>query len=117
MQTTLKIPLQERSWHALDQIMALYLCKGHVLTIMSIRQWSNNAFLLYILRKIQEILAGISADMVSQGSFFTIPDIDIEDDQLNPRNRNNQSFASTISLNGPNASTKHVERPSMHVWH
>ena len=96
--------------------MALYLAKRPVSTIMLIGRWCSDAFLLYVRRQIQEFSAGVSADMVSNEQFFTLPDLE-ECDSLDPRTRNSQSFANTISLNGPNAGTAHVKRPSMHVWH
>ena len=96
--------------------MALYLAKRPISTIMLLGRWSSDAFLLYIRRQVQEFSAGVSADMVANESFFTIPDLE-EGDWLDPRNRNPQSFANTISLNGPHAETAHVKRPAMHVWH
>ena len=96
--------------------MALYLAKRPISTIMLIGRWCSDAFLLYIRRQVQEFSTGISADMVSQERFFTIPDLD-ESDNLDPRTRNCRSFANTISLNGPNAATAHVKRPALHVWH
>ena len=96
--------------------MALYLAKRPISTIMLIGRWCSDAFLLYVRRQVQEFSAGVSADMVSQDEFFTIPDLD-EHDNLDPRTRNCRSFANTISLNGPNAATAHVKRPALHVWH
>ena len=96
--------------------MALYLKRRPVSTIMLLGRWSSDAFLLYIRRQVQEFSKGVSADMVNQEDFFTIPDLK-DDDFLDPRTRNPRSFANTISLNGPNASTSHVKRPAMHVWH
>ena len=96
--------------------MALYLAKRPVTTIMLLGRWCSDAFLLYVRRQIQEFSAGVSADMVSNDEFFTIPDLE-ECDSLDPRTRNSQSFANTISLNGPNAGTAHVKCPAMHVWH
>ena len=96
--------------------MALYLKKRMVSTIMLLGRWSSDAFLLYIRRQVQEFSTGVSADMVSQENFFTIPDLE-EHDPNDPRTRNSQSFASTVSLNGPNASTEHTKRPALHVWH
>ena len=96
--------------------MALYLSRRPVSTIMLIGRWCSDAFLLYIRRQVQEFSAGVSADMVSQEEFFTIPDLDTAED-ADPRTRNCQSFANTISLNGPNASIMHSKRPAMHVWH
>ena len=96
--------------------MALYLNKRAISTIILLGRWSSDAFLLYIRRQVQEFSAGVSADMVSQESFFTIPDLDKSDD-ADPRTRNCQSFANTISLNGPNAAIEHVKRPAMRVWH
>ena len=96
--------------------MALYLSKRPISTIMLLGRWCSDAFLLYIRRQVQEFSAGVSADMVSHEDFFTIPDL-VESDPLDPRTRNPQSFANTISLNGPNAGTAHVKRPAMHVWH
>ena len=96
--------------------MALYLSKRPISTIMLLGRWCSDAFLLYIRRQVQEFSAGVSADMVSHENFFTIPDL-VESDPMDPRTRNPQSFANTISLNGPNAATAHVQRPAMHVWH
>ena len=96
--------------------MALYLSKRAISTIMLLGRWCSDAFLLYVRRQVQEFSAGVSADMVSQETFFTIPDLE-EHDQLDPRSRNPQSFANTISLNGPEAATAHVKRPAMHAWH
>ena len=96
--------------------MALYLARRPVTTIMLLGRWSSDAFLLYIRRQIQEFSAGVSADMVSNEDFYTIPDLEVCD-SLDPRTRNSQSFANTISLNGPNAGTAHAKRPAMHVWH
>ena len=96
--------------------MALYLKKRMVSTIMLLGRRSSDAFLLYIRRQVQEFSTGVSADMVSQENFFTIPDLE-EHDPNDPRTRNSQSFASTVSLNGPNASTEHTKRPALHVWH
>ena len=52
-------------------------------------------FYLYIRRQVQKFSAGVSADMVSQEIFFTIPDLDISDD-ADPRTRNYQSFANQV---------------------
>ena len=96
--------------------MALYLSRRPVSTIMLLGRWSSDAFLLYIRRQVQEFSTGVSGDMVSNEKFFTIPDLD-ESDALDPRTRNPQSFANTVSLNGPNAATEYARRPAMHVWH
>ena len=96
--------------------MALYLSKRAISTIMLLGRWSSDAFLLYIRRQVQEFSAGVSADMVSNETFFTIPDLDKTDD-ADSRTRNCRSFTNTISLNSPNASIVHVKRPAMHVWH
>ena len=50
--------------------MALYLSRWPVSTIMLLGRWSSDAFLLYIRRQVQEFSAGVSADMVSQDTFF-----------------------------------------------
>ena len=97
--------------------MALYLKRRPISTIMLLDRWSSYAFLLYIQRQVQEFSKGVSADMVNQEDFFTIPEIEDDDNFLDPRTRNPRSFANTISLNGPNTSTSHVERPAMYVWH
>ena len=97
--------------------MALYLSKRPISTIMLLGQWSSDAFLLYIRRQVQEFSAGVSSDMLKHENFFTIPDLEEECDLLDPRTRNSQSFANTISLNGPDAATAHVKQPAMHVWH
>ena len=98
--------------------MSLYLAQRPITTIMLLGRWSSDAFLLYIRRQVQEFSKGVSADMVNQENFFTIPTLeDTATDRLDPRTRNSHSFASTISINGPNASTAHVKRPAMHVWH
>ena len=96
--------------------MALYLAKRPVSTIMLLGKCCSDAFLLYIRRQVQEFSTGVSADMISHQHFFTIPVLE-NTDRLDPRTRNTHSFASTISLNGPNASTAHHQIPAMHVWH
>jgi hypothetical protein len=96
--------------------MALYLSRRPVSTIMLLGRWSSDAFLLYIRRQVQEFSTGVSEDMVANKKNFTVPDLD-ESDRLDPRNRNPQSFANTISLNGPNDATAYARRPVMHVWH
>ena len=96
--------------------MALYLAKRPVCTIMLIGRWCSDAFLLYVRRQVQEFSAGVSADMVNQEQFYTIPDL-TDTQRLNPRTSNSSSLASTISLNGPNAATAHTKRTSLHVWH
>ena len=96
--------------------MALYLSRRPISTIMLLGRWSSDAFLLYIRRQVQEFSDGVSADMVANERFFTLPD-KVEDDLLDPRTRNPRSFANTISLNGPNVETAHARRPALHVWH
>ena len=96
--------------------MALYLQRKQISTIMLIGRWSSDAFLLYIRRQVQEFSSGVSRAMASQDDFFTIPDIEVSD-WLDPRTQNHSSFASTISINGPNASIAHEQRPAIHVWH
>ena len=94
--------------------IVLYLSKRPVSTIMLLGRWYSDSFLLYIHRQIQEFSAGVRADMASNEKFFTIPDLE-ECDSLDPRTRNAQTFANTISFNGPNAGFTHVKRPAMHV--
>ena len=96
--------------------MALYLAKRPITTIMLLGRWSSDAFLLYIRRQVQEFSKGVSADMVTNDTFFTIPDLE-ERSPLDPCTRNPQAFSNTISLNGPHAVTSHCKRPAMHVWH
>ena len=96
--------------------MALYLARRPVSTIMLLGRWCSDAFLLYIRRQVQEFSTGVSADMIANEKKITIPDIE-EVDDMDPRTRNAQSFATTISLNGPNAATVRARRPAMHVWH
>ena len=98
-------------------VMALYLARRPVCTIMLIGRWCRDAFLLYVRRQVQEFSAGVSADMIKCDQFYTVPDLQDKQDRLDPRTSNSQSFASTISLNGPKATTAHVKRPSLHVWH
>ena len=97
--------------------MALYLARRPVSTIMLLGRWSSDAFLLYIRRQVQEFSKGVSRDMIDHNQFYTIPELVEDDDRLNPRTRNNQSFANTISLNGPEVATAHIKRPAMHVWY
>ena len=101
--------------------MALYLARREVSTIMLMGRWSSDVFLLYIRRQVQEFSRGVSRDMVKEDHFYTIPTLvtenNGEDDRLNPQTRNSRSFANTISLNGPEASNAHINRPAMHIWH
>ena len=97
--------------------MALYLARRSIPTIMLLGRWCSDAFLLYVRRQVQEFSTGVSADMVKNEHFFTIPDLDTSMEINDPRTRNNQSFGNTMSLNGPNAPTLRAQRPALHVYH
>jgi hypothetical protein len=75
--------------------MAMYLGAVPVFTIVLIERWSSDAFLRYIWRQVQEFSTGVSAQMVQQPSFFTIPaaQIAMEDPRL-PNHSQNLSFRS-----------------------
>ena len=96
--------------------MALYLAQRPVTTIMLLGRWCSDTFLLYIRRQVQGFSPEISADMISHKNFFTIPVLE-ESDRSNPCTWNSRSFASTISLNGPNVSNAHHKRPAIHICH
>ena len=68
--------------------------------------------------KYRIFFTGVNGDMVANEKLFhdTIPDLD-ESNALDPRTRNPQFFANTVSLNGPNVATEYARRPAMHVWH
>ena len=57
-------------------VMALYLAKRAVSTIILIGYWCSDTFLLYVHRQVQECSLGISADMVAIDDYFTIPDLE-----------------------------------------
>ena len=97
--------------------MALYLARRPITTIMLIGRWCSDAFLLYVRRQVQEFSTGVSADMTQNEHFFTIPDLDFSDDPTDPRTRNQQSFAHTISFNGSSNAPSRAQRPSVHVYH
>eukprot|EP00957_Ditylum_brightwellii_P156149 11885095-Ditylum_brightwellii.AAC.1 len=54
--------------------MAMYLANTPVFTIMLIRCWSFDAFLLYIRKQVQDFTKGISGKMLISLDYFTIPD-------------------------------------------
>jgi hypothetical protein len=62
---------------------------------MMIGFWNSDAFLHYIQRQVQEFSACVSAQMVQQPSFFTIPAAQtaMEDSHL-PNHSHNLSFRS-----------------------
>ena len=88
--------------------MPLYLEKRPVCTIILIGRWRSDSFLLYVRRKVQEFSAGVRADIIQQDQFYTIPDTP-DEQRLDTRTNNSNSFASTISLNVLNAATAHVK--------
>ena len=96
--------------------MALYLSKRLISTITLLGRRSSDAFILYIWQQVQEFSAGAIADMVSQESFFAIPDLD-DHATMDPSTWSNQSFANIILLNDLNAATAHIKRPAMHTGH
>ena len=95
--------------------MALYLMKRPTTTIMLLGRWKSTAFLGYVRRQIQEFAAGVSVDMVKNEHFFTIPNLN--EDVLMHMDRNPNSLANTVSINGPNASTTNAQQPALHIWH
>lgn len=97
-------------------VIALYLAKRAVSTIMLIGCWGSDAVFSLRTETRARISAGKSADMVAIDNYFTIPNLE-EVDSLDPCTRNRQSFVNTISLNGSNAATAHCKAPSLHIWH
>jgi hypothetical protein len=53
--------------------MAMYLAGIPIFTIMLLGCWSSDAFLRYIRKQVQEFSSGISAKMIQNEEFFTIP--------------------------------------------
>ncbi|MGH7974184.1 MAG: hypothetical protein ACREBR_01565 [bacterium] len=71
--------------------MAMYLAHVPTCTIMLIGRWSSDSFLRYIRRQVQQFSTGVSEQMLTNQSFYTIPEVNI----IDPRTTNNsQSFAS-----------------------
>ena len=60
-------------------VMAMYLNKIPVFTIMLIGCWSSDAFLHYIWKQVQEFSKGVSSAMITSDDFFTIPELSAED--------------------------------------
>ena len=96
--------------HLLQTLMTL-------ITPVMLSPPGSDAFLLYVRRQVQEFSTGVSADMTQNEHFFTIPDLDFSDDPTDPRTRNQQSFAHTISFNGQSDAPSRAQRPAVHVYH
>jgi len=92
--------------------MAMYLAHVPVFTIMLLERWSSNAFLRYIHKQVKEFSRGISAKMVQQEHFFTVPSSSIED----PRIPNHPLNLATRNKNGL-CSFKETVRPLASVFH
>jgi len=83
--------------------MAMYLSHVPVCTIMLLGRWSSDAFLRYIRKQVKEFSRGISAKMIQNEHFFTVPARSSDDSRTgnNPLNlaRNNHgpcSFKGTV---------------------
>jgi hypothetical protein len=83
--------------------MAMYLAGVPVFTIMLLGRWSSDAFLCYIRKQVKEFSRGISAKMIINKNFFTIPkssskDPRVPNHSLNPscQPNNGLSFRETI---------------------
>ncbi|MGH7974513.1 MAG: hypothetical protein ACREBR_03210 [bacterium] len=59
--------------------MAMYLAHVPIYTIMLIGRWSSDAFLRYIRRQVQQFGAGVSEQMLTNQSFYTIPELNGDD--------------------------------------
>ena len=110
-------PLQHAAIHHISLIEYLISKNNTCLSFV----WEQILELVYrryrsIVMFFYRLNAGVSAHMVNQDQFYTIPDL-TDEQRLDPRTSNSNSFASTISLNGPQAATAHVKRTSLHVWH
>ena len=92
--------------------MAMYLANVPVFTIMLIGRWSSDAFLLYIRKQIQDFTSGVSDLMTLNGSFFTIPGL--QSNNEDPRSRHDQqSFASASQIGGN--VNRRVTEPRFHL--
>ena len=55
--------------------MAMHLAGIPVYMMMLIGRWSSEAFMLYIQKQIRQFASGVTASMIQQRPFFTIPEI------------------------------------------
>ncbi len=54
-------------------VMAIYLVRVPVFTIILLNRWSSDAFLRYIRKHIHEFSTGISSKMIQNGRFYMLP--------------------------------------------
>jgi hypothetical protein len=92
--------------------MAMYLAHVPVFTIMLLGRWSSDAFLRYIRKQVKEFSNGISAKMVQQEHFFTVPSTSKDDPRvlnhpLNLALQNNNGLCSFKGTVQPLASVFH----------
>jgi len=116
--------------HSIRSSFAMFLYMRGIRTdrIMLQGRWKSDAFLLYIRPQVATFSKGLSEAITHEtNNFFTIPDIstdtsqntrtpefdpDIVTNPADPRNRNNNSYASHLNNNGPGANNTRVTRPS-----
>ena len=85
--------------------MGMYLAGVPVFTIMLIGRWSSDAFLRYIRRQVQEFSSGVSARMIVNQDFFTIPDFAGHEDPRTSGHVNNFAARNNIGSNAQRQAT------------
>jgi hypothetical protein len=85
--------------------MGMYLASVPVFTIMLIGRWSSDAFLRYIRRQVQEFSSGVSARMIVNQDFFTIPDFAGHEDPRTSGHVNNFAARNNIGSNAQRQAT------------
>ena len=92
-------------------VIHLVLANKHTYIIMLLGRWTSDSFLRYIREQVQEFSRGISTEMTNQADFFTTPSIQSPHqtiDIYDPRLHSRDSYASSLSLSGPDSHRGHM---------
>ena len=95
--------------------MSIYLRDCPVYTIMMIRRWSNDSFLRYIRKQVEQFSHNVSHRMIHLQLHCHIPDLEPAVYHLDPRERNHPYNAKTRSNIGGNLSRR-VRLPAMSLY-
>ena len=95
--------------------MAMFLDNTPVFLIMLVGRWSSDAFLKYIRKQVLETCKGISSRMIKNDLHHALPSPSSTIDD--PRSRNRDSFASSLSSMALTSNRLQAMRPAFSLYH
>ena len=94
--------------------MAMFLDNTPIFFIMLVGRWSSDAFLKYIRKQVLETAKGISTRMLKNDLFHVLPSPSSAIDD--PRTRNRDSFATSLSSMAMTSSRLQAMRPAFSLY-